>query len=181
MAKTAQGLNREAVREVLKLAAWQVDLASDAGLIEQHSDGSYMARDVDLARDNLPSFRRLLEREYRISGADAARRLSCSLKEFNRLSAERRIAVVGETRGPCERTKGTCVSASRCQPTVEGNSAQRWETGAARSHRSGAFHRGPPRTIDRSRESIGERDREPPRSDSQAGVCDFASRANELR
>lgn len=61
MAKTTQGIAREAVREVLKLAPWQVDLASDSGLIQQHPDGSYSSRTIDTARDNLKSFRRELE------------------------------------------------------------------------------------------------------------------------
>jgi ATP-dependent RNA helicase SUPV3L1/SUV3 len=99
MAKTTQGINRESVREVLKLAAWQVDLAAEAGLIGQHTDGSYTTSSVDLARDSIRSFRRKLELEYRITAADAARRISCSLKEFNRLAAERKLTVVGEIRG----------------------------------------------------------------------------------
>ena len=103
--KSFLGVSRERVREVLSLADWQVDLAADTGLLQRADHGRFDQRSVTSARTAGRAWLAQLAVEYRLNTVDAAKRLQCSAKVFERLAAEHGLAVILTAHGRCGPTR----------------------------------------------------------------------------
>lgn len=93
-------LTRDRVRETLRLAAWQLDLAVKTGLLTRGPDGRFDSEQVERASRSR-TWRTKLEGEYRLNAADAASLVGCATRSFPKIAQEHGVHPV-ETK----KTKG---------------------------------------------------------------------------
>lgn len=103
--KSITGVSRERVQEVLSLAVWQVELAVESGMLDRHENGRFDPRSVNVARSSGKAWRDRLAMEYRLSAVDAAKRLHCSAKVFERLAANAGLNIIHTVHGKSGNTR----------------------------------------------------------------------------
>ncbi|WP_433420940.1 hypothetical protein ACQP1V_09300 [Microtetraspora malaysiensis] len=94
----ARGVGREKVRELLRLAVWEVDLAVETGLLRRLPNRTFDPVSVNAAQADLEHFRQLLADEHRCNATQAAARLGISAERFKQLATGLAPVAVEEIR-----------------------------------------------------------------------------------
>ncbi|MET8337767.1 hypothetical protein [Streptosporangium canum] len=90
----ARGLGRNAVRQLLGLSVWEIELATTTGLLRRLPDRTFDPVSVRAAEADTEHFRRLLAAERRCTITEASARLGVSADRFKRITAAAGLAPV---------------------------------------------------------------------------------------
>lgn len=84
----ARGMGRERARRLLGLAVWEIELATETGLLRRLADRTFDPVSVNAALADSERFQRMLAAEHRCNATQAAARLGISAQRFKILAAD---------------------------------------------------------------------------------------------
>ncbi|MEU0478027.1 hypothetical protein ABZ260_02425 [Streptosporangium sp. NPDC006013] len=90
----ARGLGRNAIRQLLGLSVWEIELAVTTGLLRRFPDRTFDPVSVRAAEADIEYFRQLLAAERRCTITEASARLGVSADRFKRITAAAGLAPV---------------------------------------------------------------------------------------